>query len=317
MKKMRVFVGLFLVLLVLILGIGGYKYGPLFNFYIIPPSPQKFASIAVDEMDQKGLFARGNHWEKIKQETLNEVKEAKSYAETLPALSKALKVAGGKHSAIYQGGKEDKTDVVMPTIKVDQEILKIEVPEFVGSEAQGKTYAKKISRALLNTSYKALVIDLRNNRGGDMGPMISGLAPILPDGTLVSAIDNNHSEREISLLNNQLLGGGTPVDIHSVKKIKNCRVALLFGSATGSSGEITALSFLGLKNVKTFGTSTAGYTTVNSQFNMYDGYTMQLTTEMLKDRTGKVYKNVPIEPDVETNHAYEKAIEWLKSGESE
>lgn len=313
MKKMRVFVGFFLVMIVLILGIGGYKYGPLFNFYIIPPSPQKFASIAVNEMDQKGLFARGDYWEKVKQETLNRVKGAKSYAETLPALSKAVEVAGGKHSTIYQENQVDKTDVVMPTAKVNQGILTIEIPEFVGNEAQAKTYAKKISNALLNTSYKDLIIDLSKNRGGDMGPMISGLAPILPDGILVFAIDKNHSEREITLSNNQLSGGGTPVDIGSAKKIKDLRVALLLGRETGSSGEITAMSFLGLKNVKTFGTPTAGYTTVNWQFNMYNGYTMQVTTEMLKDRMGKVYKNSPIEPDVQTNQAYEKATEWFKS----
>lgn len=267
-------------------------------------------------MDQKGLFARGNYWEKVKQETLNKVKGAKSYAETLPALSKAVEVAGGKHSAIYQENQVDKTNVVMPTAKVNQGILTIEIPEFVGSEAQAKTYAKKISSALLNTSYKDLIIDLSKNQGGDMGPMISGLAPILPDGTLVFAIDKNHSEREVTLSNNQLSGGGTPVDIGSAKKIKDLRIALLLGRETGSSGEITVMSFLGLKNVKTFGTPTAGYTTVNWQYNMYNGYTMQLTTEMLKDRMGKVYKNSPIEPDVQTDQAYEKATQWLKSEKS-
>ncbi|WP_277619329.1 S41 family peptidase [Lactococcus lactis] len=82
---------------------------------------------------------------------------------------------------------------------------------------------------------------------------------------------------------------------------------------TGSSGELTALCFKGIPNVKFLGSDSAGYTSANQTVYLYDGSTLQITSAFVKDRTNNIYKNFPISPDIQTNNAKSSAIEWIKS----
>lgn len=59
---------------------------------------------------------------------------------------------------------------------------------------------------------------------------------------------------------------------------------------TASSGEALTLCFRGLENTRTFGAPTAGYTSVNMLYNMYDGAQMYLTVAFDKARTGEIFK---------------------------
>ena len=47
-------------------------------------------------------------------------------------------------------------------------------------------------------------------------------------------------------------------------------------------------------------------------YNMYDGAQMYLTVAFDKARTGEIFKETPIEPDVATDSPLEAAIEWLR-----
>ena len=100
----------------------------------------------------------------------------------------------------------------------------------------------------------------------------------------------------------------------------NARVAVLFDSATGSSGEMVAVAFIGSKNVRTFGTASAGYTTANQTFRLKDGSILQLATLAVKDRNGKFYTDRLV-PDefiidnklaVKNNNVVRRAVEWVE-----
>lgn len=43
------------------------KIGPLFNFYLIPPSPKAYAKNAIDQMELQGLYAKGENGRKLNQ----------------------------------------------------------------------------------------------------------------------------------------------------------------------------------------------------------------------------------------------------------
>lgn len=63
---------------------------------------------------------------------------------------------------------------------------------------------------------------------------------------------------------------------------------------------MTAISFIGLPNVKTFGQPSAGYTTANQTYFLSNGSQLLLAVQFVADRTGKPYVD-KIMPDVTVN----------------
>ena len=84
---------------------------------------------------------------------------------------------------------------------------------------------------------------------------------------------------------------------------------------TASSGEATLLCFRGLDNVRTFGVPTAGYASANVPYTLTDGYRLVITTSCDKARTGEVFCDDPIEPDVETDTPLEDAVSWIATSQ--
>ena len=62
-----------------------------------------------------------------------------------------------------------------------------------------------------------------------------------------------------------------------------------------------------------FGIPTAGYASANQSFPMADGYTLLITIGCDVARTGEVFCDDPIAPDVETNTPLEDAVAWIQS----
>jgi C-terminal processing protease CtpA/Prc len=112
------------------------------------------------------------------------------------------------------------------------------------------------------------------------------------------------------------------IDTYKVTKLP-IKIALLIDSMTGSSGEITAISFIGLANVKVFGTPSAGYITANATIILFDGTLLNLATSNVADRTHKIYFDKII-PDLNVNTGIssnvdtplETAKKWLLKPEN-
>ena len=316
MKKLlkRIILGIILLLTLLIAGL--YFYGPQFNLYLIPPKPQQYAEIALDKMDDVGIFTDSKKWEIEKKATLKEVKHAQTYEETLPYLEAALTVAGGKHSFIVKSNAESEqnetSEYIEPYAEIKDGLLFLTVPKFSGNQEQAITYANSIESALHTNDYQAIIVDLRQNTGGDMTPMILGLSPIIPDGVLFTYVDKQGAELPVTLKEGTLDSGNSPITLKNHTKVKEVPIALLIDHQTGSSGELTTLCFKDLPNVTLFGEDSAGYTSANQEIYLYDGTIMQVTNAFIKDRAGTLYKNEPIQPDVLAKDSQQSAKDWLK-----
>ena len=146
------------------------------------------------------------------------------------------------------------------------------------------------------------VVDLRGNTGGNMYPMIAGLGPLTGEGTLghfIKMVD----KRELTTAwfykkGGSGAGSGTIVKVLKPYKLKNkaSKVAVLIGRKTSSSGEMTAISFIGKKSSRLFGTSSGGYTTGNVSFSLSDGSNLLLASSYTADRNMKRYRK-KINPD--------------------
>ncbi|AVQ33897.1 nisin-resistance protein [Staphylococcus muscae] len=285
-------------------------YGPYYNIYVMKPSTKDYVKIAITQMESQGLYAKGEQWERAKEEAYQTTKDAKSYEDTHDALRKALKVAGGKHAFLQTPSEQSdvKDQVAYPTSKKVGTTLVLELPGFMGSEKEAERYAKTLNDALEKHDYERVIVDLQNNDGGDMGPMIAGLSKIIPDGTLMSWVDRKGNSFDATLKKGKVNGGGTPIQVKAGSKDLETPVDVLIGDKTASSGEITALAFKGRSHIQFIGKDTATYTTANTTLTLYDGTQMNITNYKIKDRTGKYYENNPIHPDITSDKALETAL---------
>lgn len=93
MKK--ILYGCLSVVLVLVtLGLGlVYHFGPRYNIHLVPPSPEKYGLIALQQMDSLGLYAQGEEWDKVKSETAEQLKTSKSYQDSRDLIKPAWRQA--------------------------------------------------------------------------------------------------------------------------------------------------------------------------------------------------------------------------------
>ena len=318
-KKLRIALGICIPLIIIIAAALAVvmKYGPTFGFYLVPPSAETYGKNALSTIDKNGIFAGNDEWKSTYNECLKMIEIAKNYDDTYDAIKKALSVGGGKHSMLMTKSESQDTtesyDEVLPTVSLDGDIAIIKLPDFLGTAEAGQKYAK-VAEDFIHENrdkIKGVVLDLRGNTGGDMGPMATAVSSLLPDGELVYYHYRSY-DIPVTLKNGVVSNAGTGgKSLYPDEKL-NVPVAILTDDMTASSGEALTLCFRGLENTRTFGAPTAGYTSVNMLYNMYDGAQMYLTVAFDKARTGEIFKETPIEPDVATDSPLEAAIEWLR-----
>lgn len=149
------------------------------------------------------------------------------------------------------------------------------------------------------------VIDLRLNGGGNIWPMLVGLAPLLGDGPQFRSLMPRGAAQVFGLsgdagwmdvgagpvLNFELINAERPA-----RDVRGDRVATLIGPWTMSSGEMMAVALISCGQTRTFGESTAGLTTITGFFPLSDGSVLVLPTGRVATAAGRVFDG-RIEPD--------------------
>lgn len=167
------------------------------------------------------------------------------------------------------------------------------------------------------------IVDLRYNGGGNMFPMLAGVANLLGEGEIGGSFDGDSNRFSTWSIKD----GDVYYNIHrSVDQENPCpfpeppKVAVLTSRYTVSSGEVVAVAFKGRPNTRFFGEPTAGFTTETDWKQLPAGVTMSIATSYLADREGRLYKDsIPADvpatfvPDAEPeqDEAIKKALEWL------
>jgi len=266
---------------------------------------QNYVRRAVRLMDKHGLFAEGPAWEAAKAEALAARPDSLEAAHEIT--SKALMVAGGKHSFIYQSQsvqEDNARDWEDPSVRVEDGIVILQIPAFSGNQEEAINYARSTLDKIPD-EVRGAVIDLRGNTGGNMYPMIASVHRFIR-GDVILRFRGRKNNTPIYLsfvCRSCSLEQGPQID---------CPVAILTDGRTGSSGEAVLLCFRGMPRTRTFGAPTAGYASANNVYPMPDGSQLVLTISCDVARTGEEFCDDPIAPDVLTENPLEDALAWLR-----
>ncbi len=149
------------------------------------------------------------------------------------------------------------------------------------------------------------IVDLRFNGGGNMEPMISGLAPLIGEGFIAGAINKDNAIREYTIQNGQFSNYDRLVcEMKNLPEIASDeKVAVLLSRYTVSSGELVAVAFKGRENTIFIGEPTAGYTTGNGYDKINDDLVLLISQNVFIDRNKTRYDDrVSVDENIEFQH---------------
>lgn len=284
-------------------GVG--HYGPRFNVYLFPPTPQRYAQVALDLME-RGYHADGPVWDAAQETVRAAAAEATEYSDLHAVLADALAVAGGPHSVLLapdeagasEAGAEQSPG---PTVSTVDGVTTLTLPELVsGASVTQQRYADTLAQGIKTASPSTCgwVVDLRGNTGGTMYPMLSGVSALLPDGPALTFRDRDgRTAAQVTVqADGAGLSGRTTTRVDQCLKVDG-PVAVLQDERTASSGEVVLAAFRGLDHVATFGTPSAGYTSANTPYRLYDGAQLVVTESIYVDRDGTPLDEQPLPAD--------------------
>jgi C-terminal processing protease CtpA/Prc len=286
---------------------------------------QQYLSEALDIIQSNALNSKKVDWVQVRATAFTFEKDAKVPADTHDTINYVLEQLDDHHSSFMTpdvaNQMNNSTIYNYPRPKgklIKDKIGYVAVFEFNAQvEDQENKYADTIQSIIIELDQKSVcgwIVDLRDDMGGNMYPMIAGLGALIGEGDLGSFKDAMGDTTAWYYRHGQAGEGNV-----SHAKVSHpeflfdpdeTTVAVLIGPQTASSGEATAISFRGRPNTRFFGKPSYGLTTGNEVFPLSDGALIVLTVAVELDRTGQEYGG-KIVPDVDTFDAESEATEWL------
>jgi carboxyl-terminal processing protease len=287
-------------------------------------TPLELLKEALELIEQNALERSAINWTEKNPQWLKEAAAFSTLEEAHTLIKEVLKNLGDNHSHIAPAAETlaeasfDPDNPVPNGFLLKEQIGVVEITEHGGDGklSGGRNYASVVQGILYDLEKQgalAWVIDLRNNGGGNMWPMLAGLGPLLTKDVLGAFVDPHAEVHNPWYYDGEKLWISDNVMYEAkVKPLTNLSapIALLTSRKTLSSGEAVLISFLGRSNTRTFGEPTGGLPTANAPFQLRDKTWLLLTTALEADRLGRLYKT-SIEPDVFVK------IEWSKLGQAD
>jgi carboxyl-terminal processing protease len=301
--------------------------------YDISTEALAYLDTALDLVQKHSINREEIDWDDLRTRAYRRASGAQTTADTYSAIRYALRDLGDSHSLLLTPEqvaqvKDGTANESLPDASgklLEGRLGYVFLPSWVGSAGEGAdkhaTTVQDIIRDLDTQVPCGWIVDLRENKGGSMWPMLAGIGPILGEGFAGSFVVPDGSQDDWYYMDGQALMGDdvqTEVngDVYTLSKPLP-PVAVLTGPATSSAGEAIMVAFRGRPDTCSFGQGTSGQSTANQGFVLSDGAWLLVTVSRFADRTGQVYGSM-IEPDEivnwpkgEDDPTLRAATEWL------
>jgi len=307
----------------------------------------------IEHVENSSLYRKNVDWDALKKEIYVLAKDADSISQLKPALDLMFEKLNDTHGRVfynnqflsyYSGEKKEHRKNI--DWDVYSEIQSAQVYEFksqiindsvgyvrivglpMGDNQKMSNDIQNAVCKLVEQGAKRWIIDLRFNGGGNMFPMVEGLANIIGDGIVGGTEGVTEDESSVWKIKN----GNFFYDEQNVAIEKKCKtskiqkIAVLTSIYTASSGEALAVILKNRPKTKFFGTKTMGMVTATDYKQIDSLTTMMISVSYYKDRKSNVYNKfvdvdeiVEFEPKTAINNdkGIHKAIKWLHENDKE
>lgn len=298
----------------------------------VDPKPgepvEAFFTKLIQIVEQNSINRREIDWADYKAKVWAKVGNTQTVPESESAMVLALALLKDNHSTIivdnkrslYGGTGCQGLPALTPFTFAEPNIGYVKVESFTGSGQEGINFARAIQNEIARQDDENLngwIVDLRRNGGGNMYPMIAGLGPLIGEGTCgyFYDIDNKPTASFAYQQGGALLNQTVLVQVDKPYQLlsSNSKIAVLISGSTASSGEATALAFVGRPNTRLLGAASCGLSTGNQSYDLpFYGYRLNLFTVRIGDRTGKVYGKQIVPNDISPyEQTIANAVKWI------
>ncbi len=302
------------------------------------PQARDYVLEAVSILRENYLHADDVDWDGVRQAGLAALPDGATREQARAAVSMMVQQLSDPHTMLAipresEPPSQQTAESVEPLTAelIGGRIGLIRVPRVPGGtpeHVQGK-FADDAHQAMKSIDSADLcgwVVDLRDNTGGNMWPMLAAIGPIAGPGTLGrfvgpeggEATDWGYREGAAWVSGDSEKTERIAVSVEPFRPANSdLPVAVLISGNTSSSGEATAIAFIGRDNTRLFGSETGGLATANNGYALSDGTRIVLPIGYMADRHGEVH--FPgIQPDEETpaDTALDAARTWLQAHQS-
>jgi carboxyl-terminal processing protease len=310
------------------------------------PVAARYVEAALALMREHSLNRAEVDWPTLRAQALEHARGAVTAADAHLAVRFAVRELGDRHSYLQSAAATRTLSMTAvsnartgapPTPPQGRRLAErlgyLRVPSFAGgTPVQQVDFAETLKNAIQANDGPQIcgwVVDLRQNSGGNLWPMLAGLGPLLGEGQLAASVYPDGRRTPIWYRDGQAgFGDYTQLRLRApYAAAARVPVAVLLGPATASSAEVLAVAFRSRAATRSCGAPTRGLSAGNRTFPLADGASLVLTVAATSDAAGQVYVGpiVPDEPvarragpsgpDAFGDPSLEAAVEWLEAGD--
>lgn len=291
------------------------------------PAAERYLDAALVLMRAHSLRRANVDWPTVRARALEHARGALTAADAHLAVRFAVRELGDRHSYLQSAAASRAlaaapvsnartgSPPMAPNGRRLGRVGYLQVPGFAGGTPVQQVEFAEILRntvqAIGETGICGWLVDLRQNTGGNLWPMLAGLGPVLGEGELAASVYPDGRRVAVWHRGGQAgFGEYTQLRVRSPYRAAALPVAVLLGPATASSAEVLAVAFRGRPQTRSFGAPTRGLSAGNRTFALSDGASLVLTVAATSDMAGRVYLG-PIAPDEVVAGAERRAAEAI------
>lgn len=289
---------------------------------VVEVPPQKVLNQAISLVRTHALHSAELNWSVVEPEIRSMAADAVVARDVYPAIRNLIKRLNDHHSSLIEPARvaAEASSVTLSTEPVvalhGGGVGYINVPGYTGIDPHAwDVFATRMVNEIAGIAPDVRcgwIVDLRQNTGGSMVPMLGGLRPLLGATMGIGFRDAQGKVQR------PLVGHGLDASDPHGPDLSKKAVAVLTGPKTASSGEVVAIAFRGRPGTRSFGSATYGLSTGNVVYPLADGSLLVLTRSVDLDRNGKAYggklepdQTVVTVADASTDNVMDAAAAWL------
>lgn len=288
---------------------------------------------AIAELRENHVNRESVDWAALEKAAYATAGDAEQAQDAYPAIRQVIAALGEKHTMFYPARRPQPASTApaavpaprpqprQPEVKrlaADVGLVVMPGWPFARDNPTSEAWVSDTRAALAQADADGVcgwVVDVRDNGGGNVWPMLDVLGPLLgssPFGTFVAKTRDPIIFSDGRASYPGMRPEMAPLPVLRLKSA-DAPVAVLMNGQTGSSAETVVTTFKGRPHTRFFGSPTANYVSTNNPKTLKDGSVITTTVGYTEDRTGVAYKGA-IQPDVQVDDAgaLDAATAWVR-----